>query len=106
MPSTLLHRRALARTSRSETPWRVFIRCEDAERFIEEVRGVDPEAGAKLRIEERKLDAGLNQGSGRRRRSPPPLAPPVPPHTPREQGADQPGGEEHQGPGALCTSPS
>jgi len=26
----------------------VFIRCEDAERFIEEVRGDDPEVAAKL----------------------------------------------------------
>ena len=31
----------------------VFIRREDAERFIEEVRGDDPEVAAKLRIEER-----------------------------------------------------
>jgi hypothetical protein len=34
-----------------------FIRREDAERFIEEVRGDDPEVAAKLRIEERELDA-------------------------------------------------
>jgi len=31
---------------------------EDAERFIEEVRGDDRDAAAKLRIEERELDAG------------------------------------------------
>lgn len=31
---------------------------EDAERFIEEVRGDDPEAEVKLRIEERELEAG------------------------------------------------
>ena len=37
------------------------IRPEDAERFIEEVRGDDPEVAASLRIEERELDAdGLN----------------------------------------------
>jgi hypothetical protein len=36
----------------------VFVRGEDAERFIEEVRGNDPEVAAKLRIEERELDAG------------------------------------------------
>jgi len=36
----------------------VFIRREDAERFIEEVRGDDPELAAKLRIEERELEAG------------------------------------------------
>ena len=35
----------------------VFIRREDAERFVEEVRGDDPEAAAKLRIEERELEA-------------------------------------------------
>ena len=34
----------------------VFIRREDAERFIEEVRGDDPEVAAKLRIEERELE--------------------------------------------------
>jgi hypothetical protein len=34
-----------------------FIR-EDAERFIGEVRGDDPELAAKLRIEERELEAG------------------------------------------------
>jgi len=31
---------------------------EDAERFIEEVRGDDPEVAAKVRIEERELEAG------------------------------------------------
>jgi hypothetical protein len=35
-----------------------FIRLEDAERFIEEVRGDDPEVAAKLRIESRALEAG------------------------------------------------
>jgi hypothetical protein len=35
-----------------------FIRREDAERFIEEVRGDDPRAAAKLRIEEPELEAG------------------------------------------------
>jgi hypothetical protein len=39
----------------------VFIRREDAERFIEEVRGDERQLAAKLRIEERELDAsGLN----------------------------------------------
>lgn len=39
----------------------VFLRREDAERFIAEVRGDDPEAAADLRIEERELDnGGLN----------------------------------------------
>jgi hypothetical protein len=36
----------------------VFIRREDAERFINEIRGDDPEVAAKLRIEERQLEAG------------------------------------------------
>jgi hypothetical protein len=35
-----------------------FIRREEAERFIEEVRGDEPETAAKLRIEERELEAG------------------------------------------------
>ena len=34
-----------------------FIRRTDAERFIEEVRGDEPEVAAKLRIEERELEA-------------------------------------------------
>ena len=36
----------------------VFIRRADAERFIEEVRGDEPEMAAKLMIEERELEAG------------------------------------------------
>ena len=36
----------------------VFICRKDAERFIEEVRGDEPEMAAKLRIEERELEAG------------------------------------------------
>jgi len=35
-----------------------FIRREDAEHFIEEVRGDDPELASNLRIEERELEAG------------------------------------------------
>ena len=31
---------------------------EDAERFIDEVRGDDPELAATLRVEERELEAG------------------------------------------------
>ena len=40
----------------------VFICREDAERFIDEVRGDEPELAAKLRIDERELvdAAGLN----------------------------------------------
>jgi hypothetical protein len=36
----------------------VFIRREEAERFIEEVRGDDPELARSLRVEERELEAG------------------------------------------------
>src|SRR5262249_3951740 len=36
----------------------VFVRREDAERFIEEVRGDGPELAAMLRVEERELEAG------------------------------------------------
>jgi hypothetical protein len=36
----------------------VFVRREDAERFIEEVRGDEPELARYLRIEERELAAG------------------------------------------------
>jgi hypothetical protein len=35
-----------------------FVRREDAERFIEEVRGDDPDLACYLRIEERELEAG------------------------------------------------
>jgi hypothetical protein len=35
-----------------------FVRREDAERFIEEVRGDEPELAAKLRVDERELEAG------------------------------------------------
>lgn len=35
----------------------VFVRREDAEQFVEEVRGDDPEMAAGLRIKERELDA-------------------------------------------------
>jgi hypothetical protein len=35
-----------------------FTRREDAERFIEDVRGDAPEVAAKLRIEKRELQAG------------------------------------------------
>ena len=35
-----------------------FVCREDAERFIEEVRGDEPELAAKLRIERRELEAG------------------------------------------------
>jgi hypothetical protein len=39
----------------------VFIRREDAERFIEEVRGDDPDLASYLRVEERELEwGGLN----------------------------------------------
>jgi hypothetical protein len=36
----------------------VYLNCEDAERFIEEVRGDESEIAKPLRIEERELEAG------------------------------------------------
>ena len=36
----------------------VFVRRGDAERFIEEIRGDDPELAEPLRIEERELEPG------------------------------------------------
>ena len=36
----------------------VFIRREDAERFVDDVRGDDREVAAKLRSEERELEVG------------------------------------------------
>jgi hypothetical protein len=36
----------------------VYVRREDAERFIEEVRGNDPELAKPLRIKVRELEAG------------------------------------------------
>jgi hypothetical protein len=40
------------------------VRREHAERFIEEVRGDDPELAGYLRIEERELEAGgLNKSA-------------------------------------------
>lgn len=36
----------------------MFIRHEDAERFVARVRGDEPEFATKLRIEERELEAG------------------------------------------------
>jgi hypothetical protein len=36
----------------------VFVRREDAERFIEEVHGDDPDLAANLRIDDRELEAG------------------------------------------------
>jgi hypothetical protein len=35
-----------------------FIRREDAERFIEKVRGDEPDLARRLQIEERELEAG------------------------------------------------
>ena len=46
----------------------VFIRREDAERFVEEVRGDDPELAAHLRIDERELEAGVPRMIADRRR--------------------------------------
>jgi len=48
----VLHRHAT-----SVNALEVFVRREDAERFIEEVRGDDPDLASYLRIEERELEA-------------------------------------------------
>ena len=40
-----------------------FIRREDAERFIEEIRNDDPVLAAKLQIEERELEAQDGRGA-------------------------------------------
>jgi hypothetical protein len=37
----------------------VFVRRDDAERFVEEIRGDEPELATHLRIEERELEAGV-----------------------------------------------
>jgi hypothetical protein len=36
----------------------VYVRREDAERFIEEIRGDEPDLAESLRIEERELETG------------------------------------------------
>jgi hypothetical protein len=36
----------------------VFLRREDAERFVEAIRGDEPELAEPLRIEERELETG------------------------------------------------
>ena len=36
----------------------VFVRREDAEQFLEDVSGDDPELAAKLRVEEGSLEVG------------------------------------------------
>lgn len=37
----------------------VFMRREDAERFVAEVRGDEPELAEQLRVEERELEPGV-----------------------------------------------
>ena len=49
---------SLSPTSPMGDAIQTFIRREDAERFVEEVRGDDSELATYLRIEERELDAG------------------------------------------------
>jgi hypothetical protein len=46
-----------------------FVRREDAERFVEEVRGDDPDLSSYLRIEERELERYLTEGPRRIRRT-------------------------------------
>lgn len=47
---------SLSPTSRLGDAIDVFVRREDAERFIEEIRGDEPKLATRLRIEERVLD--------------------------------------------------
>jgi hypothetical protein len=52
---------ALSRTSPLVDAVETFLRREDSERFIDEVRGDDPDLASYLRIEEREMEAsGLN----------------------------------------------
>ena len=51
---------SLSRTSRLGDTVDTFVRCEDAERFVEEVRGADPELASYLRSERREEAGGLN----------------------------------------------
>jgi hypothetical protein len=44
---------------------RAYVRREDAERFIEEVRSDEPELAKDLRIGERELEAGTRTTGGR-----------------------------------------
>jgi hypothetical protein len=55
-----------------------FVRREEAERFIEEVRGDDPDLASYLRIEERELEhfAGSSRSIAWRCGTPPPRADP------------------------------
>jgi hypothetical protein len=48
----------------------VFVCREEAERFIEEVRGDDPGLAKPLRIEERELEAGATTNPSRSRTGP------------------------------------
>jgi hypothetical protein len=50
--------RSLSETSPLGDALDVFIRREDAEQFIDDVRKDDPELAEPLRIEERELEAG------------------------------------------------
>lgn len=49
---------ALSPTFRLGDALEVYVRREDAERFIEEIRGDKPELAESLRIEDRELRAG------------------------------------------------
>jgi hypothetical protein len=52
------HRQALIAGSSSRRPVETFVRREDAEHFVDEVRGDDPELASHLRIEKRELEVG------------------------------------------------
>jgi hypothetical protein len=61
------------RSATAESPPLPIGSQADAERFIEEVRGDEPKLGAKLRIEERELEAGGRTRGQPSRRSGVPL---------------------------------
>ena len=56
-----------------------------------------------LRFGGRASSSKVRRGRPGANESLPLLSLPVPPHAPREQGADEPGGQEHHGPGAFET---
>ena len=53
---------SLSSTSPLGNAIETFLRREDAERFIEEVHGDDPDVSSYLRIDERELEAGAPTG--------------------------------------------
>jgi hypothetical protein len=57
-PSTVLVYAVVDDSLSPTRPLGVFVRRTDAERFVEEIRGDEPELAERLRIEERNLQTG------------------------------------------------